>query len=179
MKLSSAVWMSNSASSNICAGLGRILAINCTRPVCLIDANLSCPRLESILSAARPDLVPEPDLDSCREFLPNLWLAELDCPGAASETGNLSVHRLKDRLAELRKRFEFILIDTPSANSDADATVLGQLTEGAILVIEANSTRKAAALRAKQLLQTMNVRLLGSILNNRTFPIPERLYRKL
>jgi Mrp family chromosome partitioning ATPase len=46
-------------------------------------------------------------------------------------------------------------------------------------VLEARSTRKFAAQRVKSMLNSANARLLGTILTERTFPIPERIYRKL
>ncbi len=55
----------------------------------------------------------------------------------------------------------------------------GYLSDGVILVLQANSTRRAAAQRAVQTLQATNARLLGSVLNGRTFPIPEGIYRRL
>jgi len=57
--------------------------------------------------------------------------------------------------------------------------VLGQGTDGVVLVLEANVTRRVAALSAKESLEAAGVRLLGTVLNNRTFPIPDKLYRNL
>jgi Mrp family chromosome partitioning ATPase len=53
------------------------------------------------------------------------------------------------------------------------------LADGVVLVLEANSTRRVTAKKAKQALEAANVRILGTVLNNRTFPIPEGLYRRL
>jgi Mrp family chromosome partitioning ATPase len=47
------------------------------------------------------------------------------------------------------------------------------------LVVQANSTHREAARKAKESLASANVRLLGAVLNKRTFPIPEFLYRKI
>jgi hypothetical protein len=46
-------------------------------------------------------------------------------------------------------------------------------------LLEANSSGRDAAQRAKFGLEATNVRLLRAVLNNRTFPIPEAIYRKL
>jgi len=47
------------------------------------------------------------------------------------------------------------------------------------LVVEANLTRREVARKAKESLESANVRLLGAVLNNRTFPIPETIYRNI
>jgi Mrp family chromosome partitioning ATPase len=47
------------------------------------------------------------------------------------------------------------------------------------LVLEANSTRREAALQVAENLRAANIRILGAVLNKRTFPIPETLYNRL
>ncbi len=81
--------------------------------------------------------------------------------------------------AELRLEFDYTVLHGPPAGLCSDAALLGYLSDGVILVLQANSTRRAAAQRAVQTLQATNARLLGSVLNGRTFPIPEGIYRRL
>jgi Mrp family chromosome partitioning ATPase len=47
------------------------------------------------------------------------------------------------------------------------------------MVLEADKTDRRHALRAKAEVEAANVRLLGAVLNNRRFPIPEPIYRYL
>jgi Mrp family chromosome partitioning ATPase len=168
-------------SSSVCARAAEILANHSSRPVCLVDANLQAQRLSrmfavdaTILSSAGSVSIRE----RCAQVGANLWLA-----GAGLLTGGggsfLALDELKERLSQLRGEFEYLLIDVAGANVRGDAAVLGQATDAAILVVEANGTRRVAALKAKETLDAANVRLLGTVLHNRTFPIPEQLYRKL
>jgi Mrp family chromosome partitioning ATPase len=48
-----------------------------------------------------------------------------------------------------------------------------------VLVVQANATRRDAARKAKESLQAANVRLLGAVLDNRTFPIPDAIYQRI
>jgi Mrp family chromosome partitioning ATPase len=48
-----------------------------------------------------------------------------------------------------------------------------------VLVLEANATRRDATARITERLYAMQVKVLGAVLNKRTFPIPESLYRRL
>ena len=48
-----------------------------------------------------------------------------------------------------------------------------------MLVLEANATRREAAFRVSEHLRASQIRVLGAVLNKRTFPIPESLYRRL
>jgi len=86
---------------------------------------------------------------------------------------------LRKRLEQLRDMFEYMLIDAPGTSVCGDAQLLGQVADAAILVIEASSTRRMTARRAKETLEAGGVRLLGTVLNNRSFPIPESLYKRL
>jgi MinD-like ATPase involved in chromosome partitioning or flagellar assembly len=129
-------------------------------------------------TTAQPGDMLTPLREQCVQVGGNLWLA-----GTAVLAGSggafPAVNELKERLLALRAEFEYLLIDVAGANVRGDATVLGQVTDAVILVIEANETRRVAARKAKETFEAANIRLLGTVLHNRTFPIPEQLYRKL
>jgi len=57
--------------------------------------------------------------------------------------------------------------------------VLGQLADGAVLVLEANATRREVTLKVAADLRAAHIKILGAVLNKRTFAIPEALYRRL
>jgi receptor protein-tyrosine kinase len=168
-------------SSTVCAMAGRTLAANSSRAVCLIDANVRSPRLSGMfgIEAANPFSGPSGPLrDQCVKIGSNLWFAG---PSILAENSQvlLPPDQLKERLAQLRETFEYMLIDAPGTSVCGDAQLLGLVADAAILVIEANSTRRLTARRAKETLDAAGVRLLGTVLHNRTFPIPETLYRTL
>jgi len=56
---------------------------------------------------------------------------------------------------------------------------LGQLADGVVLIVSANSTREEAGRKAKESLEMAGSRLLGAVLNNRTYPIPQPIYDRL
>lgn len=86
---------------------------------------------------------------------------------------------LRGRLSELELEFDYILIQAPAVTATSDAALLGNLCDGVVLVIQANSTRRVVAAKAKSILETADARLLGVVLTNRTFPIPESIYKRL
>ncbi|HTA50866.1 MAG TPA: hypothetical protein VK930_15545 [Verrucomicrobiae bacterium] len=83
------------------------------------------------------------------------------------------------RLAELRKEFEYAVIEGPAAGISSEAALLGQLTDGIILVLGAHNTRRATARKIKETLEAAQSRILGTVLRERRFPVPERIYRRL
>jgi Mrp family chromosome partitioning ATPase len=56
---------------------------------------------------------------------------------------------------------------------------MAQFADGIILVLSAHRTRRAMARKIKETLEAAQVRILGTVLSDRVFPIPERIYRRL
>ena len=82
-----------------------------------------------------------------------------------------------DGLKELRSAFDYFLLS--GAVNDSHMPSLCNLCEGAVLVLTANVTRREVALRAQEQLLRQGVTLLGTVLDQRTLPIPELIYRRL
>lgn len=82
-------------------------------------------------------------------------------------------------LAGLQIEFQYAVIHGPVAGTSSESAVLGQLADGIILVLGAHSTRKAAARKIKETLESAQARILGTVLSERKFPIPGWIYRRL
>jgi Mrp family chromosome partitioning ATPase len=171
--------------SRTCVGIADTLARNISGSVCLVDANLRSPSLPEYFGVSNglglaDALLEEGSVRSfAKQIRPdNLWL--LSCGSLNSDSSSLvKSARLKARLAELRAEFDHVLIDVPPLNKYGDAIGLGQFTDGVVLVLEANSTRREAARKVTESLRVTNIPILAAVLNKRTYPIPEILYQKL
>ena len=84
---------------------------------------------------------------------------------------------LGKRIKELRQQFDYILIDVPPLGASSEALMAGHHADGVMLVLKADHTRRLAASKVREALAASGVPLLGVVLNNRTFPIPDLLYR--
>jgi protein-tyrosine kinase len=171
--------------SAICANTAETLAAQKIGTVCLVDGNLRSPSLPDLFSVSNHYGLTDSlsKQGSIRDFAKvvgpdNLWL--LSCGSLTGESSNLlSSQSMKARVAELRKEFDYVLIDSPPLNEYADAVAVGQLTDGLVLVVEANATRRESAMKIADDLRSANVKILGAVLNKRTFPIPAALYNRL
>lgn len=171
--------------SRLCARTAETLVSNVAGSLCLVDANLRSPALPGLFGTTNHYGLTDALLQTgpIRSFAkptrnPKLWL--LSCGSLTAGSPRLfNSNRLKDRLAELRKEFDYVLIDAPPLTRYADAIAFGKLTDGVVLILEANSTRREVALTIAENLRAAGVRILGAVLNKRTFPIPERLYQLL
>lgn len=169
----------------VCAHAGEVLADQVAGNVCLVDANLRSPSLHDYFDLANvPGFAdaakdPRPMRDFARRASgKNLWLISAGTVGR-EPNGALNPVRLQTRMAELRGEFEYVLIDTPPLSAFNDAILVGQATDGIVLVVGSHSTRRQSARMAKESLDSAGVKMFGAVLNQRTFPIPERIYRKL
>jgi Mrp family chromosome partitioning ATPase len=109
---------------------------------------------------------------------PNLFLIS----GGTSEDGEpaqIASDRMRLRVAELRQEFDFVLIDASAMSLGNDAIALSAMADGAVLVLKANTSRRELARKAVQDLQAGNAKVLGAVLNRRTFPIPNAIYKRL
>src|SRR5271156_3356253 len=171
--------------SRICVRVAETLAKNVRGSVCLVEANLRSPALPEMFGTTNHHGLTDALLQEgpIRSFTKpvrgeNLWL--LSSGALAVDSAKLlNSERLKPRLAELRKEFDFVLIDAPPLTRYSDALGLAQMADGLVLVLEANSTRREAALQVAENLRASNIRILGAVLNKRTFPIPETIYNRL
>jgi hypothetical protein len=108
----------------------------------------------------------------------NLWRVRKSSLGERGNEAGTGLHWLSC-LMELRNEFEYAVIEGPVAAISSEAALLGQLTDGIILVVGAHSTRKATARKIKETLEGAQSRILGTVLSDRRFPIPEKIYSRL
>ncbi len=85
----------------------------------------------------------------------------------------------RDCMAELRAAFDYILIDTPALKEGRDIFSLAPLVDGILLVVEACKTRTDQICHAERSIEFARGKLLGHILNKRTFIVPDWLYKRL
>ena len=109
--------------------------------------------------------------------LPNLTIMSSgqDHPPHPAEL--LSSPRMREILTQVRSSFDFCIVDAPPIVPLTDPSVLGGLTDGALLVVRAGKTQRTIVQQAASLLAQANVRLLGCILTHMESYIPEYIYR--
>jgi capsular exopolysaccharide synthesis family protein len=86
-------------------------------------------------------------------------------PPAPNPAELLSSLSLEAALAELRRSFDHIVIDSPPALMVTDATILSPLVDGLILVVESEATVRGALLRTHHILENAGGKILGVVMN--------------
>jgi hypothetical protein len=86
---------------------------------------------------------------------------------------------LSARVADLRSAGRVVLIHVP--NLQRQSNLLGGLdrVDGVVLLIRAAQTRKAVLRSVSDMLAKSHLPVLGAVLLDRVYPVPEKLYRML
>lgn len=107
----------------------------------------------------------------------NLW--QRHRPDGSPDNWHAMHTRLAIYLEKLRREYRYILIDCPSLRESEHAVILAPLVDGVVLVTEANRTQKDQFLYAERTIENAGGRILGHVLNKRTYVIPDWLHRKM
>jgi hypothetical protein len=155
-------------SSNVCASAGRVLAEQTGSTVCLVDANIRDTPLSKFFDLDDKKPITgklAPWREQCVHVGKNLFVAG-SAVLAGSDGGLAPSSEMRERILALSSSFEYLLFDAPAANTSADTALLGQVAGSVVLVLEAMSTRRVEARRAKERLEMANIRILGTVLHN-------------
>ncbi|MCY2961281.1 MAG: CpsD/CapB family tyrosine-protein kinase [Planctomycetota bacterium] len=144
--------------------------------VLLVDADLHRPGLEGYLGLPRRQGLVEVIRGTCPidrairatsvEGVSVLGPGEL--PKNPSEL--LGSDRVKMVLSSFKQRFKYILIDTPQAATISDASMLGALADGIVLVVKLGSTPRSLVEETYNRLESLGGNVLGTLL---TGALPE------
>lgn len=147
--------------SHFCERIGKTIAT-------LPDTNVAVVHGVDFGAAEAAEVLPA-EHTSARHLAENLWRV----PFSVFEA------EWKNATAERREFSAFHYLIFGANVSDCATPLFCKACDGAVLVISANHTRREAALRAKEILLSCSAELLGAVLVNRTFPVPELIYRHL
>ncbi len=162
--------------AGVCRQIAQTLALQVSSSVALVDAQLESALFDGLETSRKlwTPLLRTPE----RQISSNLWQISAEAFWAMG-SGEVSAALARERISDLQNEFDYAVIQAPAAACSSMATLLASKCDGMVLVLEANLTRKLAAQSVKNMLQNAEVKLLGTVLSGRTFPIPEPIYRRL
>jgi Mrp family chromosome partitioning ATPase len=158
-------------TAELCLRTARVLAEAGGYDIGLIDASVSSAPLHSQL-----EIPAGGRSEAAWQIATRLWLVPrqswLD-DDASQRVSDESLSRLRHLMAE----FDFsVLCCAPVSWSTFR---IGRACDGLVLVLAANRTRRVVAAEIGDQLQRAQVHLLGTVLTERRFPVPQGLYRSL
>jgi capsular exopolysaccharide synthesis family protein len=176
------VWMTmipmrrNEAGGEAIVHLAAVLA-DSGRTVLVIDADFRAPSLHLFFDAAHHPglsdyLCGEMRLEETviRTRRMNLWFMPTG-PLHDDPSGLLNGKRMSDLVRELRSRFDFILVASPSINDVSDAGVLAAISEFNTLIAPYHGVSLRRLRETQLALDTVNAPLSGVLLTTRVEPV--------
>ena len=140
--------------------------------VLIVDANLHDPMIESYMGLPRRQGLSE--LLSGRLPLDQATRATavqgVSLIGAGSNPRNpselLASERMRSLLRTLKQHYSYVVVDTPEATTTSDASVLGAVADGILVVVRLASTPRHYVESAINQLESLGGNVLGTCLTN-------------
>jgi len=149
-----------------------ILFANSGERVLLVDADLRKPRIHTVFNdnnefGLSSFLLGEKDFDSVIKYsgIDNLYLVTAG-KGIHKPAELISSKDTNIFLEKARARFSKVIIDTPPVAIITDAAILSSMCSGVVLVAEGSKATENLLGRSKDLLQRVNAKIFGVIVNN-------------
>jgi len=91
----------------------------------------------------------------------------------------LGSETMKGFLMKMRGQFDFVIVDTPPIISVTDAGIVGAQCDGVLMIVQAGRTQRGMIRRAEELLTQSHTNIIGHVLTNIEYHLPEYIYRYL
>lgn len=175
----------NEGCTTTAVNLARALASDGKTKVLLIDGNLRSSSLHKVfgldnrnglLNTLRGETDPEEVIK--KSDIDNLFVVTAgDSSGMLA--GMTDAHAVDSVLGQLKKHFDFVIMDASPVSLYPDSINLCPKVDGVIVVVEAERTRWQVAERTKERLRSAGGKILGGVLSKRKHYIPEAIYKRL
>lgn len=148
-----------------------IALVETGKRVMVVDADLRRPSVGRYLglpngAGLTSVLLRRADLDAATQTWGDPGFSVLTSgPAPPNPTSLLGSQQLRELLAELRERYDVVLIDSSPVLPVADAPVLAAACDGVIMVVRYGKTRQEQLRRAVEGLAAADVTVLGTVLN--------------
>lgn len=145
------------------------------KSVVLIDADFRRPSIHKLFRLKNPQvglasaLLGEADLPDivCPGPVPGLSI--IPCgPRPTNPAELLTSPRFQEMLRLLRERYDFVLVDTPPLLVVSDPAVVAPRMDGVLLALRLTKQCRPSAERAKEVLNSLGVKVLGVVVNGMT-----------
>jgi Mrp family chromosome partitioning ATPase len=172
--------------TTVCGGFAATLAQNCGKSVLILDGDrdhVLTRHWGTQKNVTRSMLEKEPQaiLQTGKRFgaTGSVSVVQVGSLLGAPNGSSAEIGEVAALKSTLTNTFEYVLIDAPSVADLSWAPAIGAMTDGVILVVQAERTRWPVALNSKQEFEAGGAKVLGVFLNRRRFYIPARIYRRV
>lgn len=160
---------SNEGKTTVATKLAKNIAMS-EKTVVLVDANLRNPSVNILMNIENGEgLIDVIDknfnIDDVIKIKDNCSILT---SGSKVEnfSAKLEQNEMKELINNLRSKFDYVIIDAPSALSNADAKILSAYVDGVLLVVRTGFSKIADIKMVKKEFEINKINLLGTVLND-------------
>jgi succinoglycan biosynthesis transport protein ExoP len=141
------------------------------KAVVIIDCDFRRPRIHKLFDVKATQglasvILGEAELPDVIQASAIAGLSVLPCgPIPDNPAELLTQPRLKELLAQLREKYDFVVIDTPPLLAVTDPSVVAPLVDGIIMTVRISKNGRTHAQRAKEIMATLGANVLGVVVN--------------
>lgn len=173
--------------TTVMSAFARVLAIGQGAKILLVDCSVRAPMLHRLFGVENDGGIIE-YLEG-RKDLPSV-VRHLDLPGLDLVTAGITADvdismplfnsdRMAHFMREVRETYEYVLIDTSAILEAPETPIISSYSDGVIMVVHVGRTRREVIKRAILMVEKLEGRFIGTILNRKKYFIPEFIYRRV
>jgi protein-tyrosine kinase len=173
--------------TTIVASLARVLTAGDSQKILLVDCSVRNPELHRLFGAKNEKGIV--DYLAGRAKLKDIiqsvdeGVLDLVATGAVDESDVTQMLFDSDRLGifikEVTAAYDYVLIDSSAILESPETAIIGAHADGIVLVVFMEKTRREVIKRAMVMVQKLDGRFIGTVLNRKRYYIPEFIYKRV
>ncbi len=179
---------SGEGRTSIALSLGLQVRESLSESVLVVEANLRKPGMAKLVGISKNDPGLSDILSGNIEpdkVIKSLGLGSCDVLVAGTLDDSVKSSKLvnkqnlHDILTNLSGRYEYIVLETAPLNRFPEAQLIAGLVDGVVLAVKAGSTSRESISLAMKKVESAGGKILGVVLNQKQFYLPNWLYKRL
>lgn len=173
--------------TTITAFLARVMALNETERILLVDCSLQNPQLHDLFGVKNDTglleyLAGKAELPQITKVIDE-GVFDLVTTGEIKE-GNVNQplfnsERMTLFFKQAAENYDYVLIDSSAVLEAPETSLIASGVDGIVMVIHAGKTKREVIKRAMMMVEKLEGRIIGTVLNRKRYYIPEFIYRRV
>lgn len=179
--------LSGEGKTTIVSYLARLLAAGESERVLLVDCAILNPEIHTLFGLQNEDgivdyLAGTAPLEKVIRIVEEGVLDVVTCGSrmSADITQPLfNSERMETFARTVAELYDYVLIDTSAVLEASETAIIGAHANGTVIVVQAGRTKREVIKRAMLMIQKLDGRFIGTVLNRKKYFIPEFIYRRV
>lgn len=169
----------NEGASQIALETSIVAACKIGKRVLFIDGSLSATESLKFIAAAQENLENDPiNINIYETDIENLFVCRL-YGSHDKHSAILPAEIMKPFFTLAKTSFDLIILYSEGALTNESTLNYSPLTEGVVIIVEAEKTRSPVVMQLKHILEQNGTNIIGCVLNKRQFHIPGWIHKFL